>query len=177
MRVLSHCLLLSVFALCIPAAVQAEDFSTVPASVDQIDDDMLRGALLQYSPNYNHLSRQDQVRAYVNIYQSLHGSQPALTASDSALLSQPVYVVPSEPQTYYYENPYQYYHSSDPGFSFGISIGGDRWNRPGWNRPGSSHRPPPHFGPGGPGRPSEPGRPGGHGRPGGPGGHNRPRPR
>ncbi len=166
MRVFSNAVLLGFFALFLSVSAQAQEYSSVPASTDQISDSVLRDALTQYSPNYNYLIRADQIRAYVNIYQSLHGVQPPLTADDSAQLTQqPVYVVPAQPQVYYYQNPPVYYQPSRPGFSFGITIG-DRWGRPGWNRPGQWHRPPPHFGPGRP-HPGGPGRPPSH----------RPRPR
>lgn len=172
MRVLSQLIVWSALALCLAApSADAQEYSTVPSATEQIGDVVLRDALSHYSPNYNYLARSEQIRAYANIYQAVHGTQPALTSQDSALLSQQVYVVPAEPQVYYYNPPPVYYQPSSPGFSFGFSVGNDRWNRPGWHRPRPGSRPPPHFGSGRPGRPGSPGRPGGPGRP------PRPRPR
>ena len=161
MRAFSRYFLWSVLTLYVSSnSVFAQEYSSVPATTEQIADDVLRNALVHYSPNYNYLPRSEQVRAYVNIYQALHGAQPALTSLDSAYLTQEAYPVTVEPRTYYYTPPPAHYRPSRPGFSIGISLGNDRWNRPGWNRPGSGHRPPPHFGPGGhhggPGRPHHP---------------------
>ena len=190
MRAISRPLLWGVLTLCITAAsvstVRAEEYSLVPTAIEQIDDTVLQGAMVQYSPNYNYLGRADQIRAYVNLYQALRGTQPSLSAADAVYLAQSpqtdtVYVAPQtttyvvpETTTYYVSPPPVYYYPSRPGFSFGFSYG-DRWNRPGWhgNRPGGR---PPHFG-NGPGRPRPPGG-GGHRPPGGGGGRPpRPTPR
>lgn len=176
MRAMTHSVMLGILALCATlssvSALRAEEYSSVPTAIEQIDDTVLRDAMVQYSPNYNYLGRAEQVTAYVNLYQALRGAQPALTAADAVYLArgpEPVYVVP-ETQTYYVSPSPTYYYPSGPGFSFGFSYGRDRWHRPGWHGPRPGHRPP-HFG-NGPGRPRPPG-----GHPGGPGGGRPPRPR
>lgn len=59
--------------------------STVPYRVSQIEDPTLRSALAMYKPNYDALSRQEQVGSFVNIYRSLHGAPPSLSATDAGL--------------------------------------------------------------------------------------------
>ena len=66
-------------------AGEQANLSTVPYSISQIDDSMLRSALSMYKPNYDSLSRQEQVGSFVNIYRSLHGVEPSLNAADAGL--------------------------------------------------------------------------------------------
>lgn len=149
-RIAACCMLLGILGSAPAFAQQAN--SAVPSAVGQITDSTLRDALTQYSPNYDFISRADQIRAYVNIYQSLYSTAPVLTAADNAVLTQPqqpqvaqqsctvvqpttvytcpqpTYVVPA-PQTYYY---YPYYY---PRGGIDIYIGG--WGGRRW---GGHHR-------------------------------------
>lgn len=185
MRLFTYIFVLPIMGLCVLAGPLRAGESATPFSADQITDTTLKDAVIQHSPHYDYLVRADQVRAFVEAYQSVHnGVEPALTADDRVLLGQatPSYVVTS-PQVIYYTPPPVYYQPSRPGFSFGISIGNSGWNRPGWHRPGG-YRPgwnrpggyrPGWNSPGGWNRPPHGGWSGGH-RPGGPGGPGRPPP-
>lgn len=184
MRTFRNLLLLAI--LCVAFAphdssAKAQD-SYVPTAVEQIPDSLLRDALAQYKPNYNHLPRGEQILSYVNIYQTVHGGQPPLSPQDASLLSwsrQQAYQPP--PQTYYYDPSWDDdsdFFFGDSSFFFGAFFGGGRPHRPGpgWGGGHGPSRPPPGFGrppSGGPGRPPGVGPGGGPpgGRPGGgPGG-------
>ena len=136
---------LSLFLLA-GAAVGQDNPSTVPATIDQIQEQVLRDALRYYSPNYDSLSRGEQLNAFTNIYKVLYNGQlPPLTSEETQLLgqTQAYLYAPPAPTVIYDPWPYPGYYSpywgsgSPSGFSFSIGIGGGGWyDGRGYGRPG-----------------------------------------
>lgn len=126
------------------APAVAEDVEVVvPTSVEQIGDPALRSALEAYSPNYDSLSRDEQIAAYDYAYEEVFGVLP--------YASQTV-VVPAPMENVY--DPALYPGYAYPGYGYpGIDgwegpMYHDGWERDhGWRRPSSHHNPPPpHYG-------------------------------
>jgi hypothetical protein len=76
--------LFMVLAMARGTAIAAE-LSTVPYTLSQIQDETLKSALTMYKPDYDTLSRQEQVGSFVNLYTTLHGVTPELNATDASL--------------------------------------------------------------------------------------------
>ncbi len=54
---------------------------SVPQTVAEIEDEVMRYALLDYSPNYDNLSQREKITSFRNIYKALHdGAEPELVA-------------------------------------------------------------------------------------------------
>ncbi len=57
---------------------------SVPQTAAEIEDEVMRYALLDYSPNYDNLSQGEKTTAFRNIYKALHdGAEPQLVAASS----------------------------------------------------------------------------------------------
>lgn len=116
-------------AVCLAAFVwflgflHAGDYVMVPDSLDEVINPNFQQALVNNAPDYNSLSRGDQVAAYTRVYKSLNrGQNPALLPGDAEHLGLPPLVgggltLPQVPQDYV--NPrsgdaYVYY----PGYGY-----------------------------------------------------------
>jgi hypothetical protein len=54
---------------------------SVPQTMAEIEDEVMRYALLDYSPNYDNLSQSERITAFRNIYKAVHdGAEPVFAA-------------------------------------------------------------------------------------------------
>lgn len=112
------------------AVVAGESVSTVPVAIGQIQDQVLRAALAEYSPGYDSLGRADQIRAYVNIYKVLNNYQlPPLSPQEQAWTNPPPQTVTTSRTPAGGTGRYDPY--ADPGYDpflegMGI-LGGPGW--------------------------------------------------
>ena len=75
---------------------------SVPQTVAEIEDDVMRYALLDYSPNYDTLSQREKTTAFRNIYKALHdGAEPELAeAPNDGTVSTAVTQMQEQPTVY-----------------------------------------------------------------------------